>query len=87
MAVQFAITQGACVAVNIARDIAGTGMVPYRPVDLGYIIPLANGRACGNILGARMRGAFPLMLHYLMCMYRSYGWKNRFGILKKLLTK
>jgi NADH dehydrogenase len=87
MAVQFAITQGACAAANIVRDIAGTGLVTYRPVDFGYVIPLANDRACGNILGANMRGTFPLMLHYLMCLYRSCGWKNKAGIIKNLLAK
>ncbi|HTY44696.1 MAG TPA: FAD-dependent oxidoreductase [Patescibacteria group bacterium] len=87
MAVQFAITQGACAAANIARDIAGKSLVPYRPVDFGYLIPLANNRACGSVLGANLKGVFPLALHYLMCLYRSYGWKNRAGIIKNLLTK
>jgi NADH:ubiquinone reductase (H+-translocating) len=87
MAVQYAITQGACAAINIARSALGQKLVPYRPLDLGYVIPLANDRACGHILGMDMRGRLPLVLHYLMCAYRSYGWKNKKGLLDDVLRK
>ena len=87
MAVQYAITQGACAAGNIARSARGKKLVPYRPLDLGYVIPLANDRACGHILGMDMQGRLPLMLHYLMCAYRSYGWENKWGLLGDVLRK
>jgi NADH dehydrogenase len=86
MAVQFAIMQGDCAARNILRLIRGKNLMKYKPVDLGFIIPLANNQACGIILGANMRGYLPLLFHYLMCIYRVPGLKNKLGILKDLLT-
>ncbi|MDD2680234.1 MAG: FAD-dependent oxidoreductase [Candidatus Omnitrophica bacterium] len=86
MAVQFAIMQGRCAAGNIIRTIHGKGLVKYRPVDLGLIIPMANNKACGIVLGVKLRGYLPILLHYIMCAYRSYGFKNRLGILKNLIT-
>ncbi|MFA4989701.1 MAG: FAD-dependent oxidoreductase [Candidatus Omnitrophota bacterium] len=86
MAVQFAIMQGGCAAENIIRSLNGKNLLSYKPVDLGLIIPLANNKACGIILGVRMQGWLPLLLHYIMCIYRAYGFKNKLGILKDLLA-
>jgi NADH dehydrogenase len=85
MSVQFAITQGRCAALNIIRSILGKTLLAYRPQDPGYIIPLANNRACGKILGKDMRGCLPIMLHYLMCIYRARGLGNKLGIIRDLI--
>ena len=85
MAIQFAITQGCHTADNLIRLIKGKQLVKFNPLDLGYIIPLANNRACGRIMGLDLKGIFPLLLHYFMCIYRSYGFRNKLGILKDLL--
>ena len=87
MSVQFAITQGRHAALNIMRSISGQPLLTYRPEDPGYIIPLANNRACGTIFGKDMRGYFPIMLHYLMCLYRMRGFGNKLGIIKNLTTE
>lgn len=84
MAVQFAISQGDCAAANVTNSIQGRQLHKYRPVDLGYIIPMANNRSCGRVLGLNLRGYLPTMLHFLMCLYRSRGFKNKFGIIKGL---
>jgi NADH dehydrogenase len=86
MAVQFAITQGACAGRNIAASIEGKPLRKYKPLDLGYIIPMANNRACGIIMGKNFKGKFPTIMHYSMCLYRSLGMKNQAGIIKQLLT-
>jgi NADH dehydrogenase len=85
MAVQFAITQGVCVGVNIVNNIKGKSLIKYGPLDLGYIIPMANNRSCGIILGINMKGLFPTFMHYFMCVYRSCNFKNRLGILSDLI--
>ncbi len=85
MAVQFAIAQGESAAANIIRDIRGLELKRYKPRDLGFIIPMANNRSCGNVLGMNLKGALPTALHFLMCTYRSYGTRNKFGILYNLL--
>ncbi|MCX5700028.1 MAG: FAD-dependent oxidoreductase [Candidatus Omnitrophica bacterium] len=85
MAVQFAIMQGDCVAKNIVRIIKGKPLTRYKPIDFGYIIPMANNKACGTILGMNIKGFFPIILHYFMCIFRSNGLKNKLGIIKDLL--
>lgn len=85
MSVQFAITQGRCAGLNIIRSILGQPLLAYWPRDPGYIIPLANNRACGKIFGKDMRGYFPVMLHYFMCIYRTRGLRNKAGIVRDLI--
>lgn len=87
MAIQFALAQGASAAANIIRSIEQRPLSPYRPVDLGFVIPLANNDSCGRILGMNMRGVLPTFLHYFMCIYRSVGWGNRFGYMRGLLRR
>jgi len=85
MSVQFAITQGRHAALNIMRSILGKRLLAYRPRDPGYIIPLANNRACGKILGKDMRGYLVIALHYFMCIFRIRGFGNKLGIIKDLV--
>jgi len=86
MAVQFAITQGVSAALNISRSIRGLNMVQYKPIDLGFVIPMANNKSCADIMGINMKGFIPTCLHYIMCIYRSYGVKNKFGIIRDLMS-
>jgi len=85
MAVQFAITQGSCAAANVIRLLRGQRLKKYSPLDLGYIIPMANNRSCGSVLGLNLKGFLPTLLHFLMCIYRSYGFRNKLGITADLL--
>lgn len=84
MAVQFAISQGRCAADNALRALAGRPLLPYRPLDLGFIIPMANGRSCGRVLGVNVRGRPASWLHYFMCAYRSQTLHNKLGVLHAL---
>jgi len=85
MAVQFAITQGETAAGNVFNSADGLSLDTYEPFDLGYVIPLANNKACGKIVGMTMCGFIPIALHYFFCSYRSCGMKNKMGILKSFL--
>ncbi|MBM3254679.1 MAG: hypothetical protein FJZ08_00010 [Candidatus Omnitrophica bacterium] len=85
MAVQFAITEGELAAHNINSSIRGRPLKKYRPLDLGYVIPMANNRSCGRVMGFEVRGFLATFLHYSMCIYRSLGFKNKFGLLAELL--
>lgn len=77
--------QGAKAASNIVKHFNGRKMDKYIPVDLGYIIPMANNQSCGEILGFKVKGFFATMMHFVMCIYRSYSFKNKIGIIKGLL--
>jgi len=85
MGVQFSLYEGVCAADNVIRSIRGRKLRKYTPCDLGYIIPMANNRSCGSIMGLNLEGRLPTFLHYCMCIYRSVGLKNKFGLLKSLL--
>ncbi|MCX5713087.1 MAG: hypothetical protein NTY47_08570 [Candidatus Omnitrophica bacterium] len=87
MAVQFSILQGVSAAGNIKHLLHSKPLKKYNPVDLGYIIPMANNRSCGQIMGIDLKGRLPTLMHYLMCIYRSFGIKNRLGIIKELIFK
>ena len=87
MGVQFSINQGISAAKNIRRLLCSRPLKKYNPVDLGYIIPMANNRSCGHIMGMDLKGRLPTLMHYLMCIYRSFGIKNRLGIIKRLLLR
>ncbi|MCK9614832.1 MAG: FAD-dependent oxidoreductase [Candidatus Omnitrophica bacterium] len=85
MAVQFAIVQGNLTAKNIIRSIKHRKLVEHKPIDLGYIIPMANNYSCGNVFGVNLKGKLPTLLHFSMCIYRTYGFKNKIGFLGDLL--
>jgi len=88
MAVQFSIYEGALAGENVLRSIKGKELKDYRPLDLGYIIPMANNRSCGLVLGMKLKGFIPTLMHFFMCIYRSYGARNKlrlfFNFLKGL---
>ncbi|MFC1699759.1 NAD(P)/FAD-dependent oxidoreductase [Candidatus Omnitrophota bacterium] len=84
MAIQFALAQGRAAAINILRQIQNRPLQKYRPRDYGYVIPMANNKSCGIILGANLRGCLPTLMHYLMCIYRSFSVQNKLSIIKQL---
>jgi len=87
MSVQFAITQGESCARNILNDMDSLPPRECRPFDPGYIIPMANDRACGIIFGLPVRGILPVFIHYLLCVWRNRGLKNRIRLALLLLKK
>jgi NADH dehydrogenase len=85
MSVQFSLTGGWTAAANVIRTLEKRPLRRYAPADLGYVIPLAPGRAAGVVLGREMHGRLPALLHYFMTIFRTWGWRNRAGILTDLL--
>ena len=84
MAVQFAIAQGETSALNVIRSLEGKSLREYKPRDFGYIIPMANNRSCGLVLGLSITGFAPTLLHYVMCIFRSRGLARRLKMLWQL---
>jgi len=85
MAVQFSIYEAVCAAKNIIKCIQGKKLKIYQPLDLGFIVPMANNRSCGVIMGLNFKGILPTLMHYVMCIYRLNGIKNKLGLLKALV--
>jgi len=84
MAVQFSWAQGAAAGRNILRRIRGEPALPYRPRDRGYLIPLASGKAWGEVMGTPVGGRLGSFLHYFMCIYRTHLFSARLGIVSDL---
>jgi NADH dehydrogenase len=80
MAVQFAIAEGDHAAVNIIRLIKNLPLKKFIPRDLGYIIPMANNKSCGEVFGFNLKGFLPTLLHFTMCVYRLSGLRNKIGL-------
>jgi NADH dehydrogenase FAD-containing subunit len=85
MAVQFAITQGELAAVNIINSVLGKKLKTYKPIDLGYIIPMANNYSCGIVFGLKIKGILATVFHFAMCIYRLWGVRNKTDFVKSLL--
>jgi len=80
MAVQFAIAEGIQAADNIIRSIKKLPLKKFKPRDLGFIIPMANNKSCGEVFGLNFKGLLPTLLHFAMCIYRSCGLRNKIGL-------
>jgi NADH:ubiquinone reductase (H+-translocating) len=84
MSLQLALSQGETAARNVIHLSRGEPTESYYGADPGYVIPMANGRSCGEVFGLRVRGYPATLLHYVLNAYRSYGMVNRFNALLAL---
>lgn len=74
-AVNFAYTQGGAAAGNVIRAIHNDPLKPYKPVDLGWVIPLYVS-SIGVAMGMNMKGRLGIPFHYLMCGIKNYNLSN-----------
>jgi NADH dehydrogenase len=80
-----ALIAGRRAARNILRELRGLPPRRFSAPDLGFVVPVyAAGCASGRALGVPVGGRLGLFLHYLMCVYRSLSWKNRWAVLHGL---
>jgi NADH dehydrogenase len=86
MSVQHAIGGGVAAARNVLNAIDGRDLQPFRPLDLGYIVPMANGRSCGTAMGVPVFGAPATALHYVMSGFRSQAPAKTAGVLTDALA-
>ena len=86
MGVNFSICEGRIAAKNIIRSIEDKPLLNYKPVDLGYIIPMAHGKAYGLIMGNKIKGLLGYCLHYFICIIKSEG-VNKIAVIRDLICK
>lgn len=85
MSVQCSIDQGRIAASNAIADIRKVPVKKYTMWDPGFIVPLAEGKACGEIFGIPVKDRTAMLFHYLLSSYRASGVSNRFNIVKATL--
>ncbi len=75
-AVNFAFYAGKHAGMNVMRAIKQQPLRPFKPIDLGWVIPLGDdsvGKAFGSV---PLSGKMGLRMHYVMCGYRNYNMQN-----------
>lgn len=85
-AVNFAYYGGRRAGQNLLRRRHGRPARPFRPVDLGWVVPFHEtsiGRLPG---GLWIRGRLGVRLHHLMCGVRNYSFENFAGCLRLALN-
>lgn len=72
-AVNFAYYSGRCAGANAVRFVRERRQKRFRPVDLGWVLPL-GGTSAGRVFGAvPVAGKLGLRMHYIMCGIRHFG--------------
>lgn len=74
-AVNFAALSGKLAARNVAAELKGAQLKRFKPVDLGWVIPLYT-TSVGEAFGLKTQGRIGIPLHYLMCGIKNYNAKN-----------
>jgi NADH dehydrogenase len=88
MAFRFSIAQATVASRNILRLLSGKKkLIRYRPFDLGFCVPMANRKSCGKFLFFKTWGIAGWFFQYASCIYRSIGFKNKFGIVRGALLR
>jgi NADH dehydrogenase FAD-containing subunit len=87
MASYLAVRQGKHAAGNILREIAGKSPRGYRPRYLGFVIPLADGRGCGRLLGLPVAGLPAALVHHGAAIIRTHSREVRGSIVRELLRE
>jgi NADH dehydrogenase len=76
-AVNFSRDSGFQAGRNVASALLNRPLRPFKPVDLGWVIPFCHAGVGVLFTGIPVRGRLPLMLHYAMCGLRNYSLRNR----------
>lgn len=85
-AVNFAYYGGRHAARNILRRRRGQSTRPFRPVDLGWIVPFHETSIGRLPFGLWVRGRLGVRLHHLMCGLRNYSFANFAGCVQLALN-
>lgn len=80
MASYLAAAQGSYVAKDILRALRGRRRRAYRPVFLGFVVPLRPPHGVGRLLGVRVAGLIVHLVHNGTAVYRMPCWPARFRL-------
>ena len=74
-AVNFAEMSGKNAGKNIALQIEGKKGQAFKPIDLGWMIPMYI-TSVGVVLGIEVRGRKGIFMHYIICGIKNYNFRN-----------
>lgn len=76
--VNYASSMGQIAAKNVAALIQGRDLKSYKPVDLGWVIPV-NCTSIGEAFGMAVKGRSGILMHYIICGVKNYSISNFFN--------
>jgi NADH:quinone reductase (non-electrogenic) len=74
--VAFSVGSGRRASRNVVRSIEDRRLRAYRPIDIGWQIPLYPS-GIGNLLGVTVKGRLALSFHYFACAIRIHSLTSR----------
>lgn len=77
MRAQFAVREGKCAGVNIARMIAGRELKKFSFTEKGMIVSLGKGGALAEIYGIRFSGFLAWFIYRTVYLFSMVGWRTR----------
>lgn len=80
-AVTFAQMSGKHGGKNIAAVINKEERKSFKPIDLGWIIPIYIS-SIGAVFGKEMKGRKGIFMHYILCGIKNYNFRNFWTALK-----
>ncbi|MBC2580415.1 NAD(P)/FAD-dependent oxidoreductase [Clostridium sp. DJ247] len=80
-AVTFAQESGKQAAINIAAEIKNQERKVFKPLDLGWIIPIYIS-SIGQVLNKDIKGRKGIFMHYILCGLKNYSLRNFWRELK-----
>lgn len=74
-AVTFSEMSGKHAGKNISAIINGKEVIVFKPIDLGWIIPMYI-TSVGVAMGVEVRGRKGIFMHYFICGMKNYNFNN-----------
>lgn len=74
-AVTFSEMSGKHAGKNISAVINGRERAVFKPIDLGWIIPMYI-TSVGVVMGVEVRGRMGIFMHYFICGMKNYSFNN-----------
>lgn len=74
-AVTFSEMSGKHAGKNISAIINGKESTVFKPIDLGWIIPMYI-TSVGVVMGVEVRGRIGIFMHYFICGMKNYNFNN-----------
>lgn len=74
-AVTFSEESGKHAGKNIAFKITEKEVQPFKPLDLGWIIPMYI-TSVGEAFGLEVKGRIGIFMHYVICGLKNYSLRN-----------
>jgi len=73
--VTFSEMSGKHAGKNIAAVVNGRESAEFKPIDLGWIIPMYI-TSVGVVMGIEVRGRIGIFMHYFICGMKNYSFNN-----------